>query len=115
MGWQAIVIIVLVCAIPSAAAAGWFLRSWQPVPPFADITLVPPAVPASDAAPAPTPRPRPSDEGYTGGQFLVLKDFKIPDLGCYWAGHTYSTTTHNATAVNDAIELGNAVMTVPPR
>ncbi len=113
MGWQTIVIIALLCALPSAAAAGWFLRSWQPVPPLTDIH---PAVPVGEAVVTATgggPPAPPKDEGYIGGAFLVLKDFEIDQLGCYWAGHTYALTRYNSSAVHDAIEVGNAAMVKP--
>ncbi len=115
MAWQTVVIIALLCAMPLSAAGGWYMKSCVAPAPIVATTYVPPAVGDMPPVQAAKPQPRRRDEGYTGGQFLVLKDFKVSGLACYWAGHEYATTKLNAVHVRDAVELGNAVITAEPK
>jgi hypothetical protein len=81
-------------ALPAAVAGGWFVANYRNQTKAAVIKR---------------------DERHIGGQFRVLRDFEIPVLGCYWAGHEYAMTQINVAAVRDAVEAGKAVITVEPR
>lgn len=97
----------------------WLAQMVDPIP------KAPVTVPEA-ASPAPVSTP---DEGHTGGQFRVITDFTIrrehdravlnegnaPVLGHYWAGHDYSITRLNASAVLAAVGQGLALVILPPK